>query len=299
MTDKIRHKMLLAVDGSENSLEIVRYVAKITPFREKKMVLFNVHSKIPEAYWDLEKNSSAAWRMSEARAWDKERQKAIEEYMRKAEKILWRAGFPKESVTVKIQDRKRGFARDIAREAERDYDGVFVGRKGMSNVKDFVLGSIATKLIGKISFAPILVVGKKPQAGSVLLALDGSENAMRAVEYVGRMLGGTDFEASFIHVIRNDHPEYVTERKKKINKVFDEAKGVLSGSGFDPNRITTKIITGARSRAAAIVQEARDGGYGTIVVGRRGLSRVRDFLMGRVSNKLISLAKNQAVWVVN
>ena len=202
MTDKIRHKMLLAVDGSENSLEIVRYVAKITPFREMEAVLFNVHSKIPEAYWDLERNSSVSWRMSEARAWDKERQKDIEEYMQKAEKILWRAGFPKESVTVKIQNRKRGFARDIAREAERDYEGVFVGRKGMSNVKDLVLGSIATKLIGKISFAPILVVGKKPQAGSVLLALDGSENGMRAVDYAGRMLGKTDFGATFIHVIR-------------------------------------------------------------------------------------------------
>ena len=53
----------------------------------------------------------------------------------------------KESVTVEIQNRKRGFARDIAREAERDYDGVLVGRKGMSNVKDLVLGSTATKLI--------------------------------------------------------------------------------------------------------------------------------------------------------
>ena len=171
--------------------------------------------------------------------------------------------------------------------------------KGMSNVKDLVLGSIATKLIGKISFAPILVVGKKPQAGSVLLALDGSENAMRAVDCAGRLLGEADFEARFIHVIRNDNPEYVDERKESINKAFDEAKIVLTGSGFDPERISTKIITGARSRAAAIVQEARDGGYGTIVVGRRGLSKVRDFLMGRVSNKLISLAKNQAVWVVN
>ena len=299
MSDKMRKRMLLAVDGSENSLEIVRYVAKIPPFREMELVLLNVHSKIPEAYWDLEKNSSVNWRMSEARAWDKERQKAIEEYMRKAEKILWRAGFPKESVTVKIQNRKRGFARDIAREGERDYDGVLVGRKGMSNVKDLVLGSIATKLIGKISFVPILVVGKRPQAGSVLIALDGSENAMRAVGYAGRVLGGADFEARFIHVIRNDNPEYVDARKMEMNKVFDDAKDVLTGAGFDPDRITTKIITGARSRAAAVVQEARDGGYGTIVVGRRGLSKVKDFLMGRVSDKLITLSKNQVVWVVN
>ena len=72
----------------------------------------------------------------------------------------------------------------------------------MSNLKDIVLGSIATKLIAKVSFVPILVVGKKPRTGSVLLALDGSENAARAVEYAGKILGGCDYEAGFIHVIR-------------------------------------------------------------------------------------------------
>ena len=299
MTEQAKKRILLAVDGSDNALEIVRYVGKIPAFRQMEIVLFNVHSKIPEGYWDLERNSSVGWRMSEARAWDKEREKAIQEYMQKAEKILWRAGFPKESVKVKIHNRKRGFARDIAKEAERHYDGVLVGRKGMSNLKDLVLGSIAIKLIGKISFVPILVVGKKPQAGSVLLALDASENAMRAVVYVGGLLGGSDFEVRLIHVIRSDNPEYVNEKKMEMNGVFDEAKGVLIESGFSPNRITTKIITGVRSRAAAVAQEAKDGGYGTIVVGRRGLSRVRDFLMGCVSNKLINLAKNHAVWVVD
>ena len=299
MTDNAKKRMLLAVDGSENALEIVRYVAKIPAFREMELVLFNVYSKIPEGYWDLERNSSVAWRMSEVRAWDKEREKTIQEYMQKAEKILRRAGFPEESVNVKIQNRQSGFARDIAKEAERDYDGVLVGRKGMSNLKDLVLGSIATKLIGKISFVPILVVGKKPSSGSVLLGLDGSENAMRTVDYVGSLLGGSDFDAGFIHVIRNDNPEYVNQRKMEMNGVFDEAGSALVRSGFDPDRITTKIITGVRSRAAAVVQEAEDGGYGTIVVGRRGLSRVRDFLMGTVSNKLINMAKNHAVWVVN
>lgn len=299
MNQKMNRKLLLAVDGSENAMEIVKYVAGFPAFREKQIVLFNVHSKIPEAYWDLEKNSSANWRMSEARAWDKEREKAIETYMGKAEKILQRAGFPKESITVKIQNRKRGFARDIVKEAQRDYDGLLVGRKGMSNLKDLMLGGIATKLIGKIDFVPILVVGKKPQMGSVLLAMDDSENAMRAAAYVGSLLGETDFEARFIHVIRSDNPEYVNERKMAMNGVFDEAKGVLAESGFNPDRITTKIITGVRSRAAAIALEAKDGGYGTIVVGRRGLSKVRDFLMGRVSNKLINLAKHHAVWVVN
>jgi len=35
-----------------------------------------------------------------------------------------------------------------------------------------------------------LVLGKNPQTGSILLALDGSDNATRAVDYVGKVLGG-------------------------------------------------------------------------------------------------------------
>ncbi len=299
MTDKTKNKILLAVDGSENSLEVVRYAAKIPAFREMATVLYNVSSKIPEAYWDLEKNSSAAWRMREARTWEKEHDTLIQGCMRKAEKILQVAGFPKEFVEVKIHNRKQGFARDIAKEAKRGYEGVLVGRKGMSNLKDLMLGSIATKLIEKISFVPILVVGEKPQTGSVLLALDGSDNATRAVDYVGKVLGGSDYAARLIHVIRSDNPEYVNERKVEMSQVFDKARSSLIISGFNPDRITTKIITGAGSRAAAVAQEAEKGGFGSIVVGRRGLSWVKDFLMGRVSNKLIHLAKNQAVWVVN
>ena len=48
-----------------------------------------------------------------------------------------------------------------------------------------------------------------------------------------------------------------------------------------------------------LLDEAAKGGYGTIVLGRRGISRTEQFLMGRVSNKVIQLAKEMAVWVVN
>lgn len=299
MTEQSEKKILLAVDGSENALEIIRYVAKIPIFRKRELVLFHVHSKIPDSYWDLGKSGSAAWRIAEARAWEAEREKAIKKYMDKALKILQREGFSSDQIKVKMHQRKKGFARDIVKEAQNGYEGVFVGRKGMSNLKDLVLGSIATKLIEKIAFVPILVVGKRPLTGSVLLALDGSDNAMRAVEYAGNLLGGPDVKARLIHVIRSDHSEYVEQRKTEIGAFFDDASEVLEASGFESSHISTRIVTGVRSRAVTIMEEAREEGYGTIVVGRKGLSRVRDFLLGTVSNKLIHLARNQAVWVVN
>jgi hypothetical protein len=50
--------------------------------------------------------------------------------------------------------------------------------------------------------------------------------------------------------------------------------------------------------ARDIVREA-EGRYGCVVGGRRGLSEVLDFFMGRVSNKVVHMAEKQAVWVVN
>ncbi|MDY7037686.1 MAG: hypothetical protein SV375_16180 [Thermodesulfobacteriota bacterium] len=41
-------------------------------------------------------------------------------------------------------------------------------------------------------------------------------------------------------------------------------------SEFVPDQKSTKIHTGAYSRAGAIIQEAGKGGYGTIILGRRG-----------------------------
>jgi nucleotide-binding universal stress UspA family protein len=49
----------------------------------------------------------------------------------------------------------------------------------------------------------------------------------------------------------------------------------------------------------SIVEEARARNFSTIVVGRRGLSRVEEFFIGRVSNKIVHMARDKAVWVVS
>ena len=134
---------------------------------------------------------------------------------------------------------------------------------------------------------------------------------MQAVDCVGATLGDCDAcETELLHVIREDHTfdrdgqqlvlkdSSIEDAKKSIITFFDEAKNRLIKSGFDPDQISTEIIAGSYSRAFTIVQEAKKGGYGTIVIARRGMSKVRDFFMGRVSNKTIQLARGKAVWIV-
>jgi nucleotide-binding universal stress UspA family protein len=80
---------------------------------------------------------------------------------------------------------------------------------------------------------------------------------------------------------------------------LDEARQRLIAGGFNHNQISEPIITGVFSRAAAIAKLAKAEGFSTIVVGRRGVSRPRSFVIGRVSNKLIHMARKLSVWVIN
>ncbi len=299
MKKKSDGNVLLALDGSDHALAAVRYASKIPSFQDKEVILFTVHGKIPEYYWDLERDPPLGWRIKDVRAWDREYEKRALEYMDGARKILWRAGFPKGAVKIKMHKREKGLARDIITEAKKGYSCVVVGRKGIGEAKGLVLGSVTAKLLEKISFIPLIIVGKTPQPGAVLLAIDGSEGAMRAVDCVASMLGDSGFEVGLIHVIRGDKKDYILQAEREMSSVFDEAKRRLLKSGFEPNQVSTKFITEARSRAGSIVQEADRGKYGTIVVGRRGLSKVKEFFMGRVSNKVVQLANKRAVWVVS
>jgi len=326
MKPKKQKKILLAVDGSDRSFETVRYVSKIPPFHQMQVVLLYVYRGVPQNYSDLGKAPQFKESVRSARAWEAQQKEALKEHSKKVTQILLDAGFPKEAVSVKIRHRKKGIARDIIKEAHEGYDFVVVGlikeahegydfvvvgRKSTGKIKEIALGSVATKLVEKISFNTLVVVGKSVEPGKVLLALDGSEGSMQAVDCVCATLGDCDAcETELVHVIREDHTfdrdgqqfvlkdSSIKEAKESIITFFNEAKSRLIKSGFESDQISTEIITGVNSRSAAIMHEATKGEYGTIVVDRRGLSKVRDFFIGRVSNKIIQLARDKAVWVV-
>ena len=316
-----KRRLLIALDGSEQSFEAVRYASQVLPPGKLKVVLFHVRSKIPESFWDIEKDPSFRHRLAPVAAWAMQQEKAMEEFMERCRQLLVGRGVPQEAVQVRIKDREVGIARDIAREAQKDYDAVVVGRWGMSKIKDLVWGSIANKLVGHLVQSPLWVVGGSPQPGKYLVAMDGSDEAMRAVDYVGTMLAGSDCAVTLFHVLRSfeflslgfegafvPSPEVLggeeeikaefQREKEAIKTVCNEAQDRLEKAGLKGDQINTKIVTGAASRAKAIVEEAKNEGYGTIVVGRRGLSRVEEFFMGRVSSKVMQLAKEMAVWVV-
>lgn len=145
---------------------------------------------------------------------------------------------------------------------------------------------------------------------SILLAIDESESSLRAVEYVGRVAGAyPDFRVTIMHVIAEPledyfedeikREEYLADRKTQAARLLKRAKDRLIDFGFAPDRVCVKSPTKTcESMAACIIDEQKKGNFGTLVVGRRGISKSEEFLFGSVSNKIIHYARHCTVWVV-
>lgn len=313
------YTLLVLADGSERTLQTARYLAEFMPVGENaRIVLFHVLGGIPEEYRELMKDETCECLERLLQARDLEGKAKILECLEQAKQILLAGGFSERSIEIKLRCQENGVARDIIEEAKKGYTAVVLRRRGLGALKNMILGSVAVKLLQALTFIPILLVGQAPPARRVLLAVDESSASMKAVGFVGSLLGGQGHEVCVFHAISGlgailfdlpegegphptgtGHPEScIVTFKAKIARMFHTVRRMLLDAGFEPADLSEKIVSGVHSRPEAIVREAERGGYGAIVVGRRGLSRVEAFFMGRVSHAVVYEGKCFSVWVV-
>ncbi len=63
------------------------------------------------------------------RSWERQKKKDIGDFMANAKELLVNYGFAETSVDTRIQNRKKGIARDIVKEAEGGYGAVVLRRR--------------------------------------------------------------------------------------------------------------------------------------------------------------------------
>ena len=68
------------------------------------------------------------------------------------------AGFEEKNITIKSELKKMGIARDIIKEAESGYTIIVMGKRGVSGIKDFLLGSISQKVFNLAKDISVLFV---------------------------------------------------------------------------------------------------------------------------------------------
>jgi nucleotide-binding universal stress UspA family protein len=139
----------------------------------------------------------------------------------------------------------------------------------------------------------------------ILCAVDGSEFSRWAIEAIGALGRSALSSLTLLHVVDTRHlrpagsPHVVAYRgaKAALQKAGEEilsraagyAEAALSQSAIRPRTvIRTLLLQG--SPASEIVQRAAQEGCGLIVLGTRGMSDVKGFLLGSMARKVASLA---------
>jgi nucleotide-binding universal stress UspA family protein len=305
MAAQANKRLLVALDGSRQSFETIKYISGVALFHQEDidLVLFTVYNAMPQAYRDLGKDPQFAKSFSEVQRWELNEKRRCEIFLERAQAALIGAGLHPSRIKCVLRKKKVGIARDIVKEARSGYNAVMIGRKGSGLMKGANLGSVAVKLITALTDIPLAVVGRDvPITGKILMAIDLSTYARQVADFAALNLSALNYQLHLFHAIRSEEslpPEVEEMLRDEIRSALEEIRDRLIKAGVSPDLITSRIVTGRRSRAMAIIEESEHEGIGTIMVGRKGINKISDFFIGRVSNKVIQMAKKQAVWIVN
>ncbi len=137
---------------------------------------------------------------------------------------------------------------------------------------------------------------KRVKWDKILIAMDDSESALEAVEYAGHMIGKGKKVTLFSIVKEQGGKQTRTEARELL---LVQAKGLLKATGMDEKDIDIKVATENISVEEGILDELEKGGYGSVVLGRKGVSRTHQLLFGSTSNHIVHHARNCSVWVID
>lgn len=144
----------------------------------------------------------------------------------------------------------------------------------------------------------------------ILLAVDGSKASARAVQYVGKFVSLMDsVEVCILNVYPGPPPDYyskgglfndyVAMREERAAQMFNEARTILLEAGVQEKQLNQVVrIAEGRTISEEVLAVQAEGNYGTVVAGKRGVSKAEEFLFGSISNALARQSKHFTSWIV-
>ena len=145
---------------------------------------------------------------------------------------------------------------------------------------------------------------------NILIAVDDTPTSDKGLKYAGNIIGKLeDIQVCLLHIYPEPPPNYYSsggsladykqQRQEEATMLFDRTTAMLTGFGIQEDAIRRNVRMAEQatiSQTILAIQEV--GKFGTIVVGKRGLSKAEEFLFGSISNALVHHTRDCTVWVV-
>ena len=309
--NKATSKMVVVpVDGSENALRALDYLRVVFGSQYNlKIVLFYLLPSLPQIL--NEKSTTSDEMARKFTELEKKNHAMAQLILSEGKNRLLNKGFKEQAVETVFKKREIGIARDICNWSESmRADAIIISTRGLSRLKAFFMGETVLEFNRS---CPVWMVKGTVRKKNILLAIDNSPNAMRAVDYAGFILPGTEAHVTIFHSKRDlkkfmpnklleEFPEFRKLWKHAAGKVvapyLKRAKEMLIKAGLKENQVSIELVEGSESAGMDILKEVKNSDAGTIIIGKRGCSDEKGYSMGSVVKKVLYQASDMTVCIV-
>lgn len=281
-------KILVPVDGSHSCLHAKMFAASIAKKFDSKVTVVHVVSHEfmhPELKAQYQLPNSILHKIDAAYL------QAGKKIIRNAEDLFREANIPVEARLVTHEDPAE-YLLELVKDEK--YQLVVIGNRANTQSERYSLGSVTEK-VARHAECPVLIVKRKPKLENLLAAVDGSKHSDKALEYAAQLAQHYSANLALLHVeedklVRIGGPQVVECLGTVGECILKDAESKIKG-------ISLNKMLEYGSPAQIIIKVAKKANVDIIVVGSRGLSSIRRYLLGSVSDDISMHSRNSVLIV--
>jgi len=306
-------RILIPYDGSPAAKQALEWAASLVRAGREAVENLTLLRVIGGGYLvrHLHNVDLRVTRMDDVAAWRRVRQHHLESevmpLLEEGKRLLLEKGV---TAPVATQVAEGRIGEEIVRVAAAgQYRAIVMGRRGVSAVQEVLVGSVTRQVLSLARNLTVFVAGPETvfnaacPVSPLLLPVDGSDTSLAAVRQ-GAALAQSCRDGrpqlTLLHVL--DFARVGSSLDAGATLLVDEAEDILAAgrqilevAGLK-GAFTDKLLIGEPSRT--IAAEAEAGRYALVLMGARGLSPLKQLILGSVSHDVLHRIKRPVLGVV-
>lgn len=201
--------------------------------------------------------------------------------------LTWCKGFysrensKRKNLSHVVKPARRSYEKEVAELAELGgYGIILLGRIPHEKWRDRLVFTLEGKAIG--------IIGSSKNQNHVLVPVDLSPASLLVLRYVEQFLSGKpDFSFDFVHICKGSTKEAENRWARLCSIIESDEKYHL------------RLIPSGKDASTVLLDLIKTGGYGTVVMGKRGLSGIKRLLLGSVSAHILRNLRDETLFLID